>query len=119
MNAKAVNFEDVRFMIGRRAVGASNAQFQLMSANGGTNGTTVGQNTKLKLVDGNVRLNGVKQLDGEYVVLVMMEDQGQAALGQSQGKNTSSVSAAPLRSRVNVGLLAFVFMTVSGAMISI
>ena len=118
-NGKAIDLEDVRFMIGRRPVGASNAQFQLMSDSGGTNGTTFGQNTKMKLADGKVRLNGLKQLNGEYVLLVTMKDQGQADLGECWGKKTSSVSAAHPRNQINVGVLALVFMIVSWTMISV
>lgn len=80
-------------MIGRRAVGASTAPFQPMSA-----GSSTG------LVDGEVQLKGLTQLDGEYAVLVSMGDEQ----GQGDGRETASViNSAGSLSQAVPGVLAF------------
>lgn len=91
---KEFDSDDIRFMIARRPVDSSATPFKQISTN-----------DDMTSVDGKVQLAGLKQLDGEYVVLVSMGDSQDQDSGQGR-KNTSMISAAGSQTRVRPGVFA-------------
>jgi hypothetical protein len=88
----------VSFSIGRRNLGASSAPFEVMQSSVGvTQGGQLAQNQGLStalVINGNganIKLNGVTQLDGEYVVLVATAPGGgEMSLAKKGAKVTTS-----------------------------
>lgn len=88
-----------RLAVGRRAVGASNQQFQIIQqlslATKVGEPATVASGNQLSFEAGRVQLSGTNMLDGEYVILVSVGMAGKREGGTDSRKATILSSRSP------------------------